>query len=61
MIVCKNREEKNCWDIEEGSFSGDCQDDFMNKYIEIGNREVKIAEMRQKIFGGDCRGGFMHK
>ena len=33
----------------------------MNKYIEIGNRDVKIAEMRQKIFDGDCRGGFMHK
>ena len=29
--VHKNKEVKNCCGIEEGSVSGDCKDDFMNK------------------------------
>ena len=29
MVVHKNREVKNCGDIEEESVSGDCKDDFI--------------------------------
>ena len=31
MAVHKNREEKNCRGIENGSVSGDCKDGFVNK------------------------------
>ena len=39
MVVRKNREVKNCWGIEQGSFNG-CKDDPVNKWG--WNREVKI-------------------
>ena len=40
MAVCSNREVRNCCGIEEGSVSGGCKDNFVNKYR--WNREVKI-------------------
>ena len=39
---------QNCWGIEEGSVSGDCKDDFVNKYG--WNREVKIDWRRGAMF-----------
>ena len=40
MAVSKNRAVKNSSGIEEGSISGDCKDDLVNK--EGRNMEVKI-------------------
>ena len=31
MAVCINREVRNCSGIEEGSVSGGCKDDVVNK------------------------------
>ena len=40
MVVGKNREMKNFCGIEEGNVTGDCNDNFVNKYG--WNRDVKV-------------------
>ena len=47
MVLLENKEVKNCWDIEEGSVSGICKDDLMNK--EGCNRGVKLTEVEERI------------
>ena len=58
MVVWKNREVETCWGIEEGSVNGGCKDNIFNK-SRIGS--WKLTEGEERIFGGDCTGGCMHK
>ena len=57
-LYVKKKKVKTCWGIEEGSVNGDCKDDIFNK-SRIGS--WKLTEGEERIFGGDCRGGCMHK
>ena len=47
MAMCKNREVKNCWSMEERSVTGDCKDDFINK--QMWNRKVKLDDVGRLI------------
>ena len=60
MVVWKNRKVKNWWDIEEGSVSGDCKDEFANEF-KGGIGKWKLTEVEEWIFGGECRGEFAQK
>ena len=58
MVVSEKWEVKNCWDIEEGSVSGFGRMILWTSKGGIGR--WKLTEVEERVFGGDCRDGFMH-
>ena len=60
MVVRKNKKVKNWWGIEQGIVSGDCKDEFVWT-SKGGIGRWKLTEVKERIFGGECRGACLHK